>query len=222
MYCPWISPKKGVRGKGEDKALVLTIYCKCTHKDRKRKRITHRNHEKMLEHHQRRAGLTVTQKQILLLFLSPNYSHPHTYTHTYSKSNLIFRTQPDMWVGGDIWLCLCFTGTRAASPRMLTQKWAITTATKSMPWPMGNELTDERMLTIQVNHKNKGCTYTYPHKLTLILTTPPGFRVRHVSFWHQWGSDVLELLLPPQDLCGGASLHHLAKTCFLLYPRAPT
>lgn len=42
-------------------------------------------------------------------------------------------------------------------------KWAIATATRSMPWHLGNELPRERMLTIQVNHKNKGHTSTQNH-----------------------------------------------------------
>lgn len=108
-----------------------------------------------------------------------------------------------------IYDCHCFTGTLAAGPRIHTQNEPLQLLPDQCrgPWEMsyqGRECWQSRLIT-----KIKD---THPHKITLILTALAGFRVNLVS--------VTSVL--PKDLNGGASLRHLAKTCFLLYPLAPT
>lgn len=119
----------------------------------------------------------LTQKQIFSI--SPNCIYTNQFLSLWVHFDFQNTARHVGW-----WGYMTVPGTTAASPRIHTQKWAITTATRSMPWPMGNELPRERMLTIQVNHKKHAHTH-FPHKLTLIWTTLPGFRVNLVSLWHQ-------------------------------------
>lgn len=70
-------------------------------------------------------------------------------------------------------MCPCLTGTTYSNkPKDTHKKWAITRA-RSMLWLMGNELPGERTLTIQVNHKNEGHTYTDPHKTNFNFNSSP-------------------------------------------------
>lgn len=95
----------------------------------------------------------------------------------------------------------------------------VTRARKVSYW--GKERSQSTLITKGHPSKNPH-THTYLHKLALILTTLWGLTLNLLPLWHldrQWWAVVA--LTRAQGLCRGDSLHHLAKTCFLLYPLAP-